>query len=567
MENGGIHPNYEFQITDYKMPNILVDINKLFSKNTNRLYLIAVNVLLVVFGIWFSNVGVLPFKNTGDFTFFVLLVLALGIYRPAWLFLFFIGTLPLEIVNLAPESLPITIRPYQLFGSLSISGLIIQYATKRLPFALPKFRWLDALVIIFAISGIISALFAANKGMSLKQAIVACSFAALYFLVRVYVQDWSDLRRITPFFLSSSMVVALYGILQNVLFAIGRSSFEVMPGRPNGTFSEADWFGIFLVFIISIIYILIFCVIGNSKSEKWIQSAKFSSQLYIYLFLLLPFASIILTVSRSAWLGVILVTLPFLKLMALKGTSMSPNKKAVDNFRAMFRLGKWDWQGFSMALAGITTSLILSIIIVYIFNLTTFQLGSRAVSTGGLQKITIACEAGKSVSVPTNISNIEELSQYGCRHINLEDIAREKEAEFEIAEVYRPDPNVGIRAKIYRISWEQIKMHPVFGIGWGSIGDILGRDERGAALNASNIFLETWLGAGILGFLSLAILLGYLLFGSIFNYIKGEQKTSVFIMLATIAIVVPNLFNSGIFLGFLWAYLAAAVSLMQKSRV
>lgn len=544
---------YKFYKTNMSYLNSVV---RQLPKNPTKLYLLTVNVLLIIFGIWFSNVGVLPFKNTGDFVFFVLLVLALGIYRPAWLFLFFIGTLPLEIVNLAPESLGIAVRPYQLFGAFSILGLFVQYATGRLPFALPKFRWPDVLTILFALSGIISALFAASKGMSLKQAIVACSFAALYFLVRVYVQDWNDLKRVAPFFLSSSIAVVLYGILQNILFAMGRNSFEVMPGRPNGTFSEADWLGIFLVFVLAAIYTI------NYK----FQIANIFRQSYFYIFLLFLYISIILTVSRSAWLGALIVTLPFLKLVALKGTAVSSNKKAGDNFKEIFKLSRWDWRGFGIAFAGVIVSLILSIGIINIFNLTTFQLGSRAQSTGGLQKITIACEAGKSVSVPTNISGIEELSQYGCRHINLEDINKEKEAGFEIAEVYRPDPNVGIRAKIYKTSWEQIRQHSIFGIGWGSIGDILGRDERGAALNASNIFLETWLGAGLIGFLSLVVLLGYLLFGSIFNYIKGEQKTSVFIMLATIAIIVPNLFNSGIFLGFLWAYLGAAVSLMQSNK-
>lgn len=542
-------------------------------KNSTKVYLIIINILLVVFGIWFSNIGVLPFKNIGDFAFFVLLVFALAIYRPAWLFLFFIGTLPLEIINLAPDSLGIAVRPYQLFGALSIIGLVVQYATKRMPFALPKFRWLDVIAIVFAVSGIISALFAPDKGMSLKQSVVACTFVALYFLVRVYIQDWHDLKRITPFFLSSSIVVVLYGILQNILFSLGRNPFEVMPGRPNGTFSEPDWFGIYLTFIISIIYVLVYGVISNSKLEKRIQIANCKLQITnqlkqycFYLFILLPFTSIILTVSRSAWLGAAIVTLPFLKLVALKGVKASSNKKARDNVKAMLRLGDWDWRELGRALAGVVVALILSIGIIYIFHLTTFQLGSRAQSTGGLQKITIACEAGAANSVPSKINSVDELAAYGCRHINLEDIEKEKTAGNKVTEVNRPDPNVGIRAKIYRISWEQIKAHPVFGIGWGSIGDILGRDERGASLNASNIFLETWLGAGILGFLSLVILLGYLLFGSIAQYIKGEQLITIFIMLATIAIIVPNLFNSGIFLGFLWAYLGAAASLMGNSK-
>ncbi len=549
-------------------------------KNTTRIYLVLTNIFLAIFGIWFSNVGVLPFKNVGDFAFFALLVLALAIYRPAWLFLFFIGTLPLEIINLAPDSLGIAIRPYQLFGALSIVGLVVRYATKRMTFELPKFRWFDVLTIIFSISSIVSALFAANKGASLKQAIVACSFVALYFLVRVYVQNWSDLGRIAPFFVSSSVIVVLYGILQNILFAHGANSFEVMPGRPNGTFSEPDWFGIYLVFLLTVIYFIRYKTqdarykqISNSKNQNSnnVRFGNLNIEYWVlfvscFLFLVISYVVLMLTVSRSAWLGAAIVTLPFLKLTALKGVKASPDKKVWDNIKAMLRLGDWDWRQFGRALAGVVAAFILSIGIIYVFHLTTFQLGSRAQSTGGLQKITIACEVGATDSVPSKINSVDELAAYGCRHINLEDINRERDLGYEIEEVFRPDPNVGIRAKIYRISWEQIKTHPVFGIGWGSIGDILGRDERGASLNASNIFLEVWLGAGLLGFLSLVILLGYLLFGSIVQYIKGEHLITVFIMLATIAIIVPNLFNSGIFLGFLWAFLGVAVSLMQKRK-
>ena len=114
-------------------------------------------------------------------------------------------------------------------------------------------------------------------------------------------------------------------------------------------------------------------------------------------------------------------------------------------------------------------------------------------------------------------------------------------------------------------------MHPVLGIGWGSINKILGTDERGAGLNASNIFLEVWLGAGLLGFLAFVILLGYILVASVFAFISNDDKSKngtaiVFVMLGWAAVVIPNLFNSGIFLGFVWVYLATAISLLSKEN-
>ena len=522
-----------------------------FLKNSTRVYLIFANVLLVVFGIWFSNVGVLPFKTAGDFTFFMLLTLALAIYRPTWMFLFFVGTIMLETVSLAPDSFGITVRPYQLFGAVTLAAIIIKIATRRMHFELPKWRWIDGVAIAFAIGGFASALFSASKGVAFKQSIIALSFVALYFLARIFVQSWDDLKRVMPFFLSSSLVVVLYGILQNILFATGRNSFEVMPGRPNGTFSEADWYGLFLTFVLAAIYCLIM-----SSEQRTVNSGNTLRIIVLWSLITVTTVALILTVSRSAWLGAIIITLGFLKVAA------GPFKR----FLAVFK--NPDWSGLFRALSFVVGILIISVGIVYVCKLTTFQLGSRAVSTGGMQKITIACEGGSTASVPSNISSVEELAQYGCRHINLEDIANEKSKGLEILEVNRPDPNVGIRAKIYRTSWEQIKQHSIFGIGWGNIGDILGRDERGAALNASNIFLETWLGAGILGFLSLVILLGYIFVAGVKRWFGDTNKTtSVFILLALFAIIIPNLFNSGIFLGFVWVYLGVVVSLLQDKKV
>jgi len=98
------------------------------------------------------------------------------------------------------------------------------------------------------------------------------------------------------------------------------------------------------------------------------------------------------------------------------------------------------------------------------------------------------------------------------------------------------------------------------GIGWGSIGSVLGQDERGATFNSSNIFLETWLGAGILGLASLLALFSYILLSAIKNYFYAcDQEGKVFhlfIIISWFAIIIPNLFNAGIFLGFLWVWLA-----------
>ena len=223
-----------------------------------KFYLISANILLAVFAIWLSNVGSLPFVKTGDFAFFVLLALIMAIYRPGWVFVFFIGTIALENINLAPKSLGLMVRPYQLLGLLTILGISAQFLFKRLPFALPKLHWYDCAPIVFAFAGFLSAVGSSDKGLSFKQSVVALSFVALYFLVRVYIQSLDDLKRVAPFFLGSSILIVGYGIWQNIQFLHGKNSFEVMLGRPNGTFMEADWLGMYLVFLLAIVFAIIY---------------------------------------------------------------------------------------------------------------------------------------------------------------------------------------------------------------------------------------------------------------------------------------------------------------------
>jgi len=537
-------------------------IESIIQKNSTKSYLILINIILVIFAIWFSNVGLLPFRNMSDFAVFAALSLILAIYRPGWAFVLFIGSIALENVNLAPKAFGIALRPYQFLGAITIIALLFQIITKRLPFSLPKFRWHDSLLIVFAFGGFLSSMGAINVGVSFKQSVIALSFVALYFLVRIYIQSFEDLKRVLPFFLSSALIIVIYGIWQNIIFIHGGNSFEVMPGRPNATFTEPDWYGIYLVFTLAVLYSVIFYL----KNKNRLIAFGY------WLLATLVIISLILTVSRSSWLGAILVTLIFLKSTLLRKYAdfNEEHQNKWQNFIAILKCKNLNWREFFLMLRNIVIVIIFSIGIVYLFGLTRFQLGNRAVSAGGLQKITIAC-VSTGAAVPEKITNITELDQYGCRHINLEDIDQEKSAGNNVLEIYRTDPNINIRSEIYQKSWQQIKEHPILGIGWGSINNILGTDERGAGLNASDIFLEVWLGSGLIGILPFIILLGYILIASILAFINSNDKNKngiaiVFVILGWAAIVFPNLFNSGIFLGFLWVYLAIAVSLIEVKK-
>ena len=337
-----------------------------------------------------------------------------------------------------------------------------------------------------------------------------------------------------------------------------------MTGRPNATFTEADWLGIFLVFFLAAILTIIFYIRNSKKIKNLFLAIN-------YLLLWLAFITLILTVSRSAWLGAIFVLLGYLKVVLYYGnTAYIINNDNVGFWKGIANMMKqrWCWREFFGAAVMLIATLVLSIGAVYVFHLTTFQLGNRAVSTGGLQKITIACPVNAKCMLSQKIDSLADLDNCNCRHINLEDIEKEKATGNYISEVYRPDPNVNIRAEIYRDSLQQIKYHPILGIGWGSISKILGTDERGAGLNASNIFLETWLGAGILGFMSLLCLILYILFVMTkrFVHASGNDAGLIFLALGIFAVVIPNFFNSGVFLGFVWTFFGISISLLNEKR-
>jgi len=526
--------------------------------------LLAINFLLIFFLVWFFNIEILPFKNSGDFLFFVVLIFAFALYRPGWAFLFFIGTVALENITLIPKEMGLMLRPYQLLFFLILLAIAIRFFVKRLNFSLPKLRWYDAAIVLIGFSSFLSIAVASDRLLSLKLSVVVFSFILLYFLTRIFIQDVEDVSRIAPFFLSSSLVIIFYGIWQNILFAKGLNSFEVMPGRPNSTFSEADWLGIYIVILISAFYAIIFYLNKNSDNNKlsifppeadqpWAgnqilnpKSKKYFIFSILYITLLLSYILLIITVSRSAWLGVGIATVVFLLATLFFG-----------------------WEMFWRQTVFIISAGIVSLLVVYVFHLTSFQLFNRIQSTGtGLQKITIACSSELSSDSELNsdsvIDNVSELEKYGCRHINLEDINQERDLGFEIREIYRTDPNINIRSVIYQKSLEQIKAHPILGIGWGNIGNILGKDERGTGLNSSNIFLEIWLGSGILGLIAFLSVWLYILGRSILGFFKAEdvlfKAFSLFVVISWLGLTVANLFNAGIMLGFLWVWMAIAIS-------
>ncbi len=556
-------------------------------------YLLLGNFVLVVALIVLENLNILPFRNIGDFGFFVALIFIVALYRPGWTFLFFAGTIMLENINLAPAEFGLILRPYQLIGLLTFLAVMVRYFTGRLGFGLPKISGVDILVLVFVMAGFFSSIFSLNKGIAFKQSLIIFSFAIIYYLTRIFVQRLSDIKKILPFFLESSLLVSAYGIWQNWIFMKGGNHFEIMPGRPNATFFEPDWLGMFIVLVISVVYAMIFYLMHLSKSRSEILTLDFWKVFYKRIFvyddefkkvffhkiLAVLFVVLILTVSRSAWVGVVAITILYIGLVFY-----------------FFGLMNKEWRKVREIFIYWLATMTISFLVIYVFGLTNFELGKRLQSTGGKQEITISCSQKRVL--PKEIKNISELTEYKCRHINLEEIESEKKRGNFVAKIYRNDPNVNIRAEIYKKSWKQIIQHPILGIGWGGISQVLGKDENGNGLNSSNIFLEVWLGGGVIAFLSLTMIfilifsesmvglfrINEINFRKLFHWRgsgnfdeimvndkkPGKLDTGIakswnlFMLLSGVAVLIPNLFNAGIMLGFLWVWLGV-VSLKNNN--
>ncbi len=535
-----------------------------------------ISVLMVVG----YTLGLFPLSQMG---FLVLVgILFLGAWRhPRQFFWLFLALLPLESIIISPTSFPISLRPYQLVGGILILVLLLSviFKNKRINWRLlrlncPVCRFLklcklqdkkvylnplDRLVAILGVAGLVGAQFAPDKTLSLKLGVILFSFLGLYWLTRNFVQIKKQILEAVWFFLVGTDAVVLFGFYQMLAMKWGWPAFEVMNKRVNSTFTEPDWLGMYLIFVLALLlsFKYVFNIISKDKSGNILQriadirvfkwSALKIGQVLLNIGLVGMVVVLIGTVSRSAWLGAGVVFIIYGIIIWLKQGVYQSLKEG-----GMFLV-----------------VVILAVIVLKMFGLSDFHLGNRAVSSvSGLQKITISCRLDSGLTSGEHIENMDELPKAGCRHIDLEEIAREKQAGKKVLEVYRPDPNVEIRKNIYQTTWQEVKRHWLFGQGLGSSGAFLGKDDLGHRLNTSNIFLEVLVSMGIIGLMPfLLVFFSPFIVGLKFLQIrfgkyadKQKEFMAVFLLLTFFAILIPNLFNAGLLLGFFWVWLAAVMS-------
>ncbi len=516
-----------------------------FSKlRLNRVLLLAGSVVSFWAAVVLYNNGVLPLQ-LGTFVFFSFVLLLFALYRLGWGFLLFVGVLPLEIINVAPGDFGgIMIRPYQWLTVIVLLAVLIRLCSKSLPFKLFRLRWFDVFPVLFSVAAFLSIIGSPYPGVALKQAIVVTSFSGVYLMGRIFFQTLFDIRQALPFFLVSSTSVFLYAIWQNIAFLSGQVNFAVMAGRPNATFSEPDWLGLFCVLALGVGYTwMAHTLLSVERAKHW-----WSAQLFLAVsYLTVLFTVLIITVARSAWLGAGVLSLVFFGgLFFLSYTNATTTISSI-------------WRRVRSVVLSTLLAFFLAAGSVWLFHLSPFQFFNRIQSTGsGLERITVSCRT--DVSLPEKIDAVADLAAYDCRHIDLEAQEQERLMGYTVKEVFRPDPNIEFRKNIYQSVFGLIREHPWFGIGWGNVSFFLGTDERGAGLNASNMFLEVWLGSGLLGII---VFVAWLTFsgGALFSWYRTntqlEERLFGLFLLATLAgLTVCNLFNSGLLLGFFFIFLS-----------
>lgn len=491
---------------------------------------------------------------------FICTILACYKY-PKRTFLVFVMLLALENIIITPENFPISLRPYQLVGALLFLVVLVKSLVKKRPFVLGSERFfrkkkkeagtfglLDKLVLSLPIFALLGALGSPNKATSLKLAVILFSFIVLFVLIRSFLKSRNDIVEVLLFFVFGSVPVIFWSFYQAFAKLMGWQDFQVFTARVNGTFTEPDWLGVYLTLMLA--SLLWFRHLAKPDKSNLMVCGFGVSQIFAFfvnLYFIVAFAVLVLTVSRSAWLGVFAVfVVYFLILFADKLLH-----KAISLFEIAKNILVLGVLGFA------------AILLISLTNLSTFHFGNRAASSiSGQQLITISCH--KEVELPNEIRTMEELDIFGCRHIDLEEIERERMNKMFVTTIMRPDPNVNIRKDIYQKTFSKVKEHPLLGQGLGSAASFLGTDDHGSGLNTSNIVLEILLSMGIFAALISVFIVTKLLSWSCARvFTKKNHIFSSFLILSSVAIIIPNMFNAGLLMGMFWFWLAVSVSIFS----
>lgn len=449
------------------------------------------------------------------------------------LFFLLIFLIPFELYKVELLRGIISLRPYQivtavllvLIGYYSVKGKI-KIDELRAPFR----SSITKLFAVFFLVSIISIANALDVKNSIQETLVLLSFLAIYWLVLFFVRSKNDMYGMAHTLLVSSFLVSIFALVQVIAYKFGLELIEVMPGRPNSFFPEPDWLGFFMVFALA----LFISVHGTRQpflDETMFHAMPsmvrtFHSPYVHVLFQVLLYIVIILTIARASWLAAIGVTGLYLLLMFL-------NKE--NHFRSAFLEG-----------GKMIGMVLISLGIIYALSLTPFSLKNRFLSIVTGQEVHAVVtdpETGKEISIDKK--RIEDYKKKGV----------------EVKTRRVEDVNILRRTESFTDNFDIVLKHPFLGIGFGGIENAFGE-----GVNANNIFMEIWIATGTLGLIVFMTVFYCIVREWCVLYFKNRSESRnvylLFVILGLVAIVIPNIFNSGIFLGFFWVYLGLASSIL-----
>lgn len=178
-----------------------------------------------------------------------------------------------------------------------------------------RFEKLDIIVLIFMAAELLGGLVSFGGGSSLKSSLIYTCFILGYFLIVALMRTRKWLSRAVGSLMTSSAIVAAYGIYQYVTGNIETTwldteMFSDIQGRACSTFENPNMLALYLVMIFPIA----FASVRSSKSRG--DALK---RLGVCALLL---GCTVLTWSRGAWLGVAFAMILFMLIVSHKTISL-----------------------------------------------------------------------------------------------------------------------------------------------------------------------------------------------------------------------------------------------------
>ena len=410
-----------------------------------------------------------------------------------------------------------------------------------------RWTWADTALVVLGGVSVVTALVADQQSVALSQTVILGICIALYAAARFFVRSAADVVRVVTVVVAGGAVVGVYATMQNIFFHSGMPSAEVMPGRPNALLSEPDWLGVYMVAVYAMALVQLYVFSVRAQCAWW-------KKWLLYGALVTVVTAIVISAARSAWVGAIAVTGVYGMLLGMRGA--------------------WEIMARHIVVGvGVITVVAGA---VYFGQLTSFGLLDRMSSTGtGQQEITVSCDDAAQAEHLVRqgfVVHVEDLAQYTCRHIKLEEIVQEENDGNSVIRIKRADPNITLRKEVYTTTLAAIAQRPWMGYGWGASGTLLGTDERQTPLNTSNIFLEVLFSTGAVGAVAYLAFVGVIGIYGIVRWVRRRDSVPSIVaaalaaVLGLCAIVVPNLFNAGMFLAIVWVLCGAYAATTQRLR-